>query len=564
MKIYKRLFQIIPVPVLFASALVLCPVHFMLNDDYALMQLVAGWRSGSPEFYNVYNNVIYSAPLSLLYRLSGNIPWYPLIQIVILFFSSYTIWKTMQRNKSGIRSVIFVFVSFLCFFLCAILPSLIYLQYSVVAAIAGSAACILLLNGETGHGNGFKIVLLVTLSFLIRQESGIVMLCMLLAALIMKNLEKPDSAVRKPFPKMRFQSELLLIALALLLCLGAGLVQKGVENSASLKSYTEFNALRTRYMDYGDHPTYQESDVYQRIGWNESLYKMTRKWFFMDEHVSSESLSAILSERKAPSVSEKLASVLPSFSETLKETNMVRDLFLLFLGLTAATVLCRLLNREYRGALRDCLPAACFFAASLYLCYQGRYPQHAFYVCILPACALLFYDWSDLKKSGRLVQGVVVLALAVMLFLAYNSTEHVVLSSNSGFYQNKEILSNEVDAYATAHPNEILVTDYSIQGAGNPWKQEADDHPLNRFFWGGWYYQSPFYHTQLKKNGRSQLFAQDFYNSNVLLVSSSPELLKDFQDYLTDTYGKTLAIPVSTEPHFTVYRFLLDTGKTPE
>ncbi|MEA5049742.1 MAG: hypothetical protein VB034_14205 [Eubacteriales bacterium] len=563
MNINKRLFQVIPVLFLFVLTLVLCPVHFLLNDDYALMQLVAGWRSGTPEFYNVYNNVIYSAPLSLLYRLCGNIPWYPLVQIVILFFASYTIWKTMRKNKSGTLGAVFVLLSFLCLFLCGILPNLVYLQYSIVAAIAGSAACILFLDGETGRGHGYQIILFVLLSFLIRQESGIVMLCMLLGTLAMRHMKKREPIAKKALPRKQGLSELLIISLAVLFCFGAGLVQKSVETSPNVRNYTEFNALRTRYMDYGDHPTYQESDVYQRIGWSENLYDMTRNWFFMDERVSAETLSAILSEGKAPAVSEKLASVPSSFLETLKETNMVRDLFLLFIWLTAATVLCRLLNREYLSALRDCLPAACFFIASLYLCYQGRYPQHAFYVCILPACTLLFYDWTELEKGGRLMQGVMVLALAGMFFLAYNSAEHVVLSSRSGFYQNKEILSDEVDAYAAAHPKDIIITDYSIQGSGKPWKRETDDHPLNRFFWGGWYYQSPFYYTQLQKNGRHPLYAQDFYDSNVRLVSASPKLLEDFLAYLTATYGKTRAIPVLSGPRFTVYRFLLDTGETP-
>ncbi|MEA4870406.1 MAG: hypothetical protein VB062_07190 [Christensenella sp.] len=563
MKRKSILFPFAFVIALFAAALLTCPVHFLLNDDYALMQIVASWRSGTPEWFNVHNNVLYSAPISFLYRLWGNIPWYPIIQIAILLLSCLAILRSMQKAVQEKQGKIVMILSFVFLFVSGILPNLIFLQYSIVAAISGTAACILLVHREPGVWGSIKIALFACLSVLIRRETGAVTISMLFAAWVITFFEKSaDEGFLRTF-KMNFKRTFLPVCLTAVLCLGGIMLQEGVENTPKLKEFMQYNYLRVSYMDYQNYPTYQESDVYRRIGWSEPFYEMTKDWFFMDERFTSDSLSAILAEGRMPALSERLPQIIPTFLATLQISNPVRDLFLLFVGLTGATLLIHLIKRDFLGALRGCIPAACFFAASFYLCYRGRFPQHAFYTCILPACALLFYEWSRLKREGVLVWTITIVALAAMLGLSFNSAEHVFALSRSEVCQRQEKLSDEVDEYAVEHSQDIIITDSSIQSIGSPWQTNKNVHPLNRFFWGGWYYHSPFYYEQLKMNGRGGLYSSDFYDEHIQLLNNSPEMLDQLLAYLTDTYGETIAIPVSQEADFTAYRFELVAATNP-
>ncbi|MPN06552.1 hypothetical protein SDC9_153808 [bioreactor metagenome] len=162
-----------------------------------------------------------------------------------------------------------------------------------------------------------------------------------------------------------------------------------------------------------------------------------------------------------------------------------------------------------------------------------------------------------------MVWTITIVALAAMLGLSFNSAEHVFALSRSEVCQRQEKLSDEVDEYAVEHSQDIIITDSSIQSIGSPWQTNKNVHPLNRFFWGGWYYHSPFYYEQLKMNGRGGLYSSDFYDEHIQLLNNSPEMLDQLLAYLTDTYGETIAIPVSQEADFTAYRFELVAATNP-
>lgn len=548
--------------ILFAAALAACPVHFLLDDDYALMQIVAGWRSGTPSFYNVYNNICFSAPLSMLYRWAPDIPWYPLVELLILFGGTYEVLKAVRKQAIAYGRGPVVTLMGIGAFLAAVLPNAIFLQYSVVASMAGAAACVGMLNREEGDPRGgFQIVFYTFLSFIIRAETGVVTLGMLLAATVMRRLRGETAAGSR---NAGIRWTLLPLLFSAVLCMGAFFMQTGVEQSEPYRAYTAYNALRTDYMDY-PHKDFSETSAYREAGWDRELYEMTENWYFLDSRFQADSLETVLRGASRPETAgERLKGIIPSFRSTIRVTNLVRNLFLLMLGLTAALSVRRLLGKDYRGLVRGLIPMTCFFAASGLLCFLGRYPQHAFYACALPAFFMTLYEWARLPKAGVMSKTVGIAAVAAALALGYNSGAHVYALANSEAYQNQEARAQAIDRYCMEHGNRAVITDYSVRGAGSPFVTSREEHPLNRFFWGGWYYGTPFYQAQLRTNGLDALDENSFLDERVLLLNDSQELLELTTDYLSKVHGPVRAVEVDRGQGFTAYRFEPESAQQPE
>ena len=530
--------------VVIAAALILCPVHFLLDDDYALMQILAGFRSGTPSFYNVYNNVLYSAPVSLLYRVWGSIPWYPLLEIAAILVSASAILARTLRAAQKQGRIWAALLAFLAVFCCAFLPNLIFLQYSTAAAALGAAAAVLLLSHERGDG-AWKIVVLAVWSFLLRAETGYVTLFMLLTALLMRALKKP--AETRPKPRVW-----IAVLLSFAIAAAALLIQKAVEQSADIRAYTAFNAARTAFMDY-PHADFGAA-AYLEAGWTRTFYELTQRWFFLDGRFNTEALEAI--NAAAPGVGRiSLSAAVRAFLKALGATNMVRNLFVLLLGSSGALSLIRLFRRDWRGVLAALLPLGCLAGGGLALSMLGRFPQHAFYALGIPVSALLLYEWAG-EQKGKLITRLISLALLFCaLLIAVSSARHVYALSHSEEYAVQEARSAAIDAYAGAHPELIVVADYSVRGAGTPWTTARDAHPVNRFFWGGWYYKTPFYEEQLRAVGLDSLDADSFLSGEAVLLSNDEAVLETFTAYLAERGTPAAAECIERNDHFAAYRF---------
>lgn len=533
---------------LVGAALCFCPVHFLLDDDYALMQIVSGLRSGTPALYNVYNNILYSAPLSLLYRAAGNIPWYPLFEIAAIFAAVYAIlFRTLRAAKEEKRALSCA-AFFLAVFAAAFLPNLIFLQYSTAGAALGAAACVLLYTMRR-EDRVWPAVLFAAWSFLLRRETGFVTLAMLLAALLMRLLAK--KAEDSPRPRAG-----IAVIMAFALCFGAFLAQRAAEQSEGIADFTAYNAARTAYMDY-PHAGYDESGVYRELGWSRNFYDLTQRWFFLDARFNADSLEKInAATATAPAAFPARAkAAATTFYKTLFVTNTVRNLFLLMAGASFALALIRILKKDWRGQIRALIPFACLVGAGLLLSYIGRFPQHAFYALALPAVSLLAAEWAKLARGGLITRLAMLGTLLAALFIGTSSVRTVYALSHSEEYRTQEARAEAVDAFALETPDHIVVTDYSVRGAGTPFVTMQSARPLNRFFWGGWYCYSPFYFDQLEANGLPSLDAETFASGRALLLNSDEALLKLFTEYLTETCGPVRAERVVQTEYFTAWKF---------
>ena len=399
-------------------------------------------------------------------------------------------------------------------------------------------------------GTVWPIAAFGILSFLIRVETGIAVLGMLAIAVIMALLTG-EKAQRKL--RMRaLLAPVLVWVLVGALAFGLGYL----EYTPKMADYTAFNQARQTYMDY-PHDGFSENPAFEEAGWNESLYELVEHWCFLDERVNAETLEQLnRAAGQTRTVKEKLAAAPDLFLSTLRVSNLVRNLFLLLVGLTFALAARRLLGLDLPGLLRSLMPLLGFFAASLLLCYRGRFSQHTFYVVAFPALMLLCCEWAILPKAGKLSRWIGALALAATLFLGWNSAEHVYALSNSETLLAEEALNDAINAYARENPEKIILTDYSVRVFRAPFSPDGVPWAKNRFFWGGWYWHSPFFYGQLKANGLSALTGEALYGGRVLLLNRDAALMEKTLRYLNESFGPTELLEVDRLGDVGIYTFV--------
>ena len=526
------------------------PVHFMFDDDEALMQILSGARSGTPHLYDVYNSPLLSAPVSLLYRLVPGIAWYPLLLVSVTVASC--VCCCVLPVPDDRRSAVLGAIEGVVLAACAFLPSAVFLQYSIAGAAAGAAVCLLMMDtlfhGRT-HTAG--ILLFGFFAICLRGETAAVAAAMTLTAILTALIARDGGIKAVPLPRTgRLALPAGVLAALLFVSAGAGRL---AANSPEWKEFTEFNEVRTSFLDY-PHPGWEETDAYREAGWDEPLFRLAEDWFFLDPRIDTDALSAIRTEIgwKGRLDSDPVR----SFRRMLTANNQVRDLFLFLAGMTGVNVLLSLCAGKRRRIFACLLPGAAFMGGAAILCLIGRHPPHAFYVLAIPSAAMeTFLFLQFLRGTGKRILPAALALTAVLAgaVLAANSAVHSLAAALGQETLSREARSTAINAYAYEHPDSILLTDTTVTGAGAPF--DADPRPVNRFFWGGWYYATPVWEEQLTANGISALTPEMLYSDRVLFLSAPGSDLADLLAYLTERFGETRPLCLEEREYFSVYRF---------
>ncbi len=524
------------------------PVHFMFDDDEALMQILSGARSGTPHLYDVYNSPLLSAPVSILYRLIPGIAWYPLLLLCVTVASC--VCCCVLPVPEDRRSAVIGAVECIVLAACAFLPSTVFLQYSIAGAAAGSAVCLLmmdsLLHGRT-HTAG--ILLFGFFAICLRGETAAVAAAMMLAAVLTALAARNDGTAELP------RAGRLAVpagVLAALLFVSAGAARIAA-NSPDWKDFTAFNEVRTSFLDY-PHPGWEETEAYRAAGWDEPLFRLAEEWFFLDPRIDTEALASIRTEIGWRGRLD--ADPVRSFRQMVTANNQVRDLFLFLFGMTGVNILLSLCAGEWKRILACMIPAAAFMGGAAILCLIGRHPPHAFYVLAIPSAAMETYLFVHfLRGAGKGIVSALLILTAVLAgtVLAVNSAVHSVAAALGQETLSREARSAAINAYAYEHPDSVILTDMTVTGAGAPF--ETAPRPVNRFFWGGWYYATPAWKEQLAANGISALTPEMLYSDRILFLSAPENDLADLLAYLTERFGETHPLRVDEREGFSVYRF---------
>lgn len=249
---------------LFFTIIFFLPFIFETNDDNKMMMLVSGSHSGTPDGYAVFLHPLLSEFLAGLYKLTTNVPWYPLLWF-LFFYLAYLAWVKVVFKKTSSNPIRLLFV--LAFLLFAF-QSLFYLQFTVVAGVLGFSGFLLIMIKYQGvkipKREMFLGYFLCLLSILVRKESFFLFA---VGHAIIAFLEFG----LKPSIKILWNERRIIGLIVLLL-----VFTPVYENLKGYQNYVEFNTARSNLLD---HPVLYNLEVDQDL--QPDLY-FFKNWYFRD------------------------------------------------------------------------------------------------------------------------------------------------------------------------------------------------------------------------------------------------------------------------------------------
>ena len=249
-------------------------------SDDAMMQNIASGFLGKPDAHLVYINYLIGLLLKALYGFSASIPWYALLQYVVMF-CSFTAITYIFLNRKCTPITISLLAVFLCFFG---FEGYVLLQFTKVASISACAGTALLFWGSLSEKRRIGALVagggLLTISTMYRFEQAIVVcgivctigLCFLL------HKKKMDSKV--------FMQKLILcvcaFAVPLTMIGGAYLFDQSAYASEEWRDYKVFNKARSVILDNGVPDFETIEPALAEMGIDETAYEMLLAWTYED------------------------------------------------------------------------------------------------------------------------------------------------------------------------------------------------------------------------------------------------------------------------------------------
>lgn len=253
------------------------PWRFQVNDDVIMMWLVSGAYTGEPETYAVFIHPILSWAFSEIYSTFPSVPIYPLTWFLVVFLSYLGLVLCLDRAKMSHKSKNILSAFCLCLFLHFVL----FLQFTVVAGVAGFSGLILWTMWIRERNKALLLlsIVLITFSVLIRWESfALISLAFGFYLLSFK-------------PTKAIPSYLNLFLIPFILFLGLVGSKTIWEAQSEYADFVEYNKARAAV---SDHPVSYRLVFGKKLD-RDPMWFYFSQWMMEDDKVSVEELR----ERKA-------------------------------------------------------------------------------------------------------------------------------------------------------------------------------------------------------------------------------------------------------------------------
>ena len=553
------------VALVFALAQLFCDISFLTNDDTSIQRTIAGWQTGEPYLAHPFLNILFSAPVSLLYRLFPAIAWWGRLQQAAVFVSLTVIGCCLflEFERAAVRpSVAIGAFVLLCFGVFSY--PIVRISFTLTAALCGTAAVALMLTEDplrplAWSRRGSALVLLL-FCFLFRNSSGISILPFFLLAAAYRTVRPrcKDRDMRRA--RMRGGLCVLLAVALSALAIGANAYGRSHFNDPG---YEEFDAARSAFTDYPHADYAEDPSLYASLGWDETVYQLVESWCFMDERVTVDALNTI-AENAAHhdrTVAEKLIDALEN-GIALGRGNGVMQWVLAF---TVGIFLWMLLLFCFRQ--RALLPALCCVCFALgafllcgYLCYTGRFLLRTFFLIAYPATisilltALEVYASPERRRLPRRVHA------AVLLLLLLPALAGTVLSCRALVLFDPSARLARIDtmyAYVLAHPDTVYIRDFSTIDDTDAFRTFPAEKPTNLLDWGGHGMYTGALRRQLALNGLPALNQDALLMDHVrVLTTKGSAQEKYILRYAEETlHADTIECVDTFGDGFIIYRF---------
>lgn len=526
---------------------------FETNDDIVFAELGSGLR-GVKDAHLVFQNYGLGMIYRLLYGVTGRLPWYTIVQYMILF-AAFTVVTYVLISRLGEISGLCLFVILACGFG---YEGYIHLQFTKTAGIAAAAAVFLLLYlleqekySWWGIAGG---ILLAVIAYMYREDQFWAS-CGLMAGaglLFLFDLRKYRNKKLR-----RLGICVLTFGVLLLSVFGVDRWDSSKYRSAEWEEYQEFNQLRSELLDYG-FPDYDSNqEIYEELGISREAYELYKSWNFNDtEKFDTEVMKKLVDlKQKRPLTIRTVTAFLRRFPSDLLRMPM----FYFFAVFAVLWLLCGKKDVcSVISVLAECLLLVVVY---FYLYYQGRYMVNRVDVGLwFSACLVMLWIFSsgEVRHMNTKVS-VLLCMICVVLgqFMMYKDWRLATSSIPEARVSQRAVLETiGTDKEHTYLAKSGMLSEIVCYG---PFDRMPENLLDNVYWFGGWECRTPGYTRAMEVHGIINPYRDVVNNENIYLVDANIDLtLKYIRQYYAEN---AQAVFVKTIGNVDVYQITDDSVK---
>lgn len=526
---------------------------FETNDDIVFAELGSGLR-GVKDAHLVFQNYGLGMIYRLLYGVTGRLPWYTIVQYMILF-AAFTVVTYVLISRLGEISGLCLFVILACGFG---YEGYIHLQFTKTAGIAAAAAVFLLLYlleqekySWWGIAGG---ILLAVIAYMYREDQFWAS-CGLMAGaglLFLFDLRKYRNKKLR-----RLGICVLTFGVLLLSVFGVDRWDSSKYRSAEWEEYQEFNQLRSELLDYG-FPDYDSNqEIYEELGISREAYELYKSWNFNDtEKFDTEVMKKLVDlKQKRPLTIRTVTAFLRRFPSDLLRMPM----FYFFAVFAVLWLLCGKKDVcSVISVLAECLLLVVVY---FYLYYQGRYMVNRVDVGLwFSACLVMLWIFSsgEVRHMNTKVS-VLLCMICVVLgqFMMYKDWRLATSSIPEARVSQRAVLETiGTDKEHTYLAKSGMLSEIVCYGSFDRMPENLLD---NVYWFGGWECRTPGYTRAMEVHGIINPYRDVVNNENIYLVDDNIDLtLKYIRQYYAEN---AQAVFVKTIGNVDVYQITDDSVK---
>ena len=535
--------------ILGAMAAVMRP-SFETNDDIVFAELGSGLR-GVKDAHLVFQNYGLGMIYRFLYGVTGRLPWYTIVQYMILFVS-FTVVTYVLISRLGEISGLCLFVILACGFG---YEGYIHLQFTKTAGIAAAAAVFLLLHlleqekySWWGIAGG---ILLAVIAYMYREDQFWAS-CGLMAGaglLFLFDLRKYRNKKLR-----RLGICVLTFGVLLLSVFGVDRWDSSKYRSAEWKEYQEFNQLRSELLDYG-FPDYDSNqEIYEELGISREAYELYKSWNFNDtEKFDTEVMKKLVDlKQKRPLTIRTVTAFLRRFPSDLLRMPM----FYFFAVFAVLWLLCG--KKDVFSVISVLAECLLLVAVYFYLYYQGRYMVNRVDVGLwFSACLVMLWIFSsgEVRYMNTKVSVLLcMICVALGQFMMYKDWRLATSSIPEARVSQRAVLETiGTDKEHVYLAKSGMLSEIVCYG---PFDRMPENLLDNVYWFGGWECRTPGYTRAMEAHGIINPYRDVVNNETIYLVDDNIDLtLKYIRQYYAEN---AQAVFVKTIGNVDVYQITDD------
>ena len=526
---------------------------FETNDDIVFAELGSGLR-GVKDAHLVFQNYGLGMIYRLLYGVTGRLPWYTIVQYMILFVA-FTVVTYGLISRLGEISGLCLFVILACGFG---YEGYIHLQFTKTAGIAATAAVFLLLHlleqekySWWGIAGG---ILLAVIAYMYREDQFWAS-CGLMAGagvLFLFDLRKYRNKKLR-----RIGICVLTFGVLLLSVFGVDRWDSSKYRSAEWKEYQEFNQLRSELLDYG-FPDYDSNqEIYEELGISREAYELYKSWNFNDtEKFDTEVMKKLVDlKQKRPLTIRTVTAFLRRFPSDLLRMPM----FYFFAVFAVLWLLCG--KKDVFSVISVLAECLLLVAVYFYLYYQGRYMVNRVDVALwFSVCLVMLWIFSsgEVRYMNTKVSVLLcMICVALGQFMMYKDWRLVTSSIPEARVNQRAVLETiGTDKEHVYLAKSGMLSEIVCYG---PFDRMPENLLDNVYWFGGWECRTPGYTRAMEAHGIINPYRDVVNNENIYLVDGNIDLtLKYIRQYYAEN---AQAVFVKTIGNVDVYQITDDSVK---